>query len=393
MGLFADTVEDQREGHQHHWLQRHWLPHDQSQDGSRNDRPLPVPPPPVVECAACRAEFQNDGLLRRHIAAVHGPRFIYVLLDDRVAQHIEVLASRPDSLKIVVEHEPIDAILFVGSRPTRLNLSSGVNDLLPHLPNGFLGTVDIRFAINGVEHTYQIAIGEFPLFRIDSLSELVARLQIDLARGECPDWNRYRSDSEALSPNVFEKRFLDGFEEYSLGFDMEKRGRRDHFASHLESALSLLEPFGTGMAITAKRVLGVRLNCFSVLRQCKPSSRFHLARLFFLGDSEASEKLSHFSVTEPNTADAVYCDGLTERFLAILKAFYSKDFHNVIGPCQQLRHEPAAQDRNNSDKLDLLMARASQLSGDRDAARLYYNRVQDHPDFAKEAAAYISKPH
>ena len=39
------------------------------------------------------------------------------------------------------------------------------------------------------------------------------------------------------------------------------------------------------------------------------------------------------------------------------------------------------------------MARASQLSGDRDAARLYYNRVQDHPDFAKEAAAYISKPH
>jgi hypothetical protein len=80
---------------------------------------------------------------------------------------------------------------------------------------------------------------------------------------------------------------------------------------------------------------------------------------------------------------------LTERLLAILKAFYSKDFQNVIAPCQQLRLEPAAKDRNNADKLDLVMARASHAIGDRDAARLYYTRVQDHPLFAQEAATYI----
>jgi hypothetical protein len=315
------------------------------------------------------------------------------LLDDRVAKCIEVLARRPDFLRIVVGHEPMSARLSVGSNNTTLNLRVGENDLLPQLPNGFLGTVQISFAIDGVGHDYQFAIGDTPSFRIDALAALVARLQMDLDKGDRPDWDRYRADGEALSPNTFEQRFLDGFLEYSLGFDMEKRGRWDHSAPHLESALHLLDPFGTRLAITAKRVLGIRLNCFSVLRRCEPTSRFHLARMFFLGNSEAGEKAPHSAVTEANPAEAVYCDGLTERLLAILKAFYSKDFHNVLGPCQQLRHEPAAQDRNNSDKLDLMMARASHLIGDRDGARLYYSRVQDHPDFEQEAAAYIRNPH
>jgi hypothetical protein len=388
MGLFSDYVEQAREGRPHHWLWRDPVPHVES-----NDRPLPASPPRVFKCAACRAEFTNNGQLRRHIAATHGRRFTYVLLDDRVAQRIELIDRRPDILKIVVGHEPIRAELTVGfSKTTTLTLSLGENDLLPHLPQGFIGTLHISFAIDGVGHDYHFAIGETPSFRTDALSETISRLQIDLDRGDTPDWSRYKADGEALSPNRFEKRFLDGFLEYSLGFDMEKRGRWDHSASHLETALHLLEPFGTRMAVTAKRVLGVRLNCFSILRRCEPTSRFHLARLFFLDNSSAADNLSQAGVAIPTTENAVYCDGLTERLLAILKAFYARDLHNVIVPCQQLRHEPAAQDRNNSDKLDVMMARASHLGGDRAAARLYYSRVQDHPNFAQEAATYIRNP-
>jgi len=269
-----------------------------------------------------------------------------------------------------------------------MTLGLGENDLLPHLPNGIEGEVHIRFVVDGVGHDYNFAIGETPSFRIEDISEPVARLQMALDRGDSPDWNRYKADAEALSPNLFEKRFLDGFLEYSLGFDMEKRGRWDNSAPHLESALHLLDPFGTMMAVTAKRVLGVRMNCFSVLHRCEPSSRFHFARLFFLSP-EADPKPLDVPAAEALTADAVYCDGLTERLLAILKAFYSKDFQNVIAPCQHLRLEPASKDQNNADKLDLVMARASHAIGDRDAARLYYTRVQDHPLFAQEAATYI----
>lgn len=347
-----------------------------------------MPLPRVFACTACRAELENEGLLRQHIAAVHGPRFTYVVLNDRVAQRIEVLAGRPDCLKVVVGHEPIPAKMTVGCGSTTMTLGLGENDLLPHLPNAFVGEVHIRFVVDGVGHDYHFAIGETPSFRIEDISEPVARLQTAMDRGDSPDWNRYKADAEALSPNTFEKRFLDGFLEYSLGFDMEKRGLWNNSAPRLESALHLLDPFGTRMAVTAKRVLGVRMNCFSVLRRCEPSSRFHLARLFFLGP-EADPKLLEVPAAEALTADAVYCDGLTERLLAILKAFYSKDFQNVIAPCQQLRLEPAARDRNNADKLDLVMARASHAIGDRDTARLYYTRVQDHPLFSHEAATYI----
>jgi hypothetical protein len=387
MGLIADYVEQARDGRPHHWFWR-----DQPQPDGIGDRSLLVPLPRKFVCSACRAELEEEGLLRRHVAAVHGPRFTYVVLNERVAQHIEVLASRPDCLKVVVGHEPIPAQMTVASGTTTLTLDVGENDLLPHLPHGFVGEVHIRLVVDGVAHDYDFAIGDTPSFRIEDISKPVAQLQMALDRGDSPDWNRYKDDAESLSPNTFEKRFLDGFLEYSLGFDMEKRGRWDHSAPHLESALHLLDPFGTRMAVTAKRVLGVRMNCFSVLRRCEPSSRFHLARLFFLGP-EADPKLLDAPAAEALTADAVYCDGLTERLLAILKAFYAKDFQHVIAPCQQLRLEPAAKDRNNADKLDLVMARASHLIGDRDAARLYYTRVQDHPLFAQEAATYIRNGH
>jgi hypothetical protein len=388
MGLISDNLEQANEA----FANRGWS-FDRPREYPPHDGLTAVRPFRVFECTACHAAFDNEGLLRNHIASTHGARFTYVLLNDRISQRIEVLSQRPDVLSVVVGREPIRVHLNVGTDPVTIQLSPGVNDLLTLVPEKFTGTLKIAFSIDGIRHEYHLAIGETPVFRIAELTALAQRLQLDLDIGRNPDWNGFQADLESLSASLFERRFLDGFLEYSLGFDMEKKGRWEHSASHLETALHLLEPFCTRMAVTAKRVLGVRLNCFSALRRCEPTSRFHLARLFFLDNLDAGDNLSQAGVGMSTTEDAVYCDGLTERLLAILKAFYARDLHNVIGPCQQLRHEPAAQDRNNSDKLDLLMARASHLAGDRDAARLYYSRVQDHPDFAQEAAAYIRNPH
>lgn len=343
----------------------------------------------VFECTACGAVLGSETQLRRHIATTHGLRFTYLLVDGRVAQQIEVLERRPEALTAIVGHGPVPARVTVGPRVLPAHLQTGENNLLPSIPPDFSGTVHVTLDIDGIAREYHIAIGDAPEFRSAALIPLASRLQEDLDQGRTPDWLGYQSYTEALSINDFEKRFIDGFYEYSLGFDMEKRGRWTHSASHLERALHLLAPFSIPMAITAKRILGVRLNCFSVLRRCEPPSRFHLARQFFLDRIDSLEMRGESEAGGQTSIGTVYCDGFTERLLAMLKAFFARDFHNVLGPCEQLRLEPAAEDRNNADKLALLAARTCKLQGDRDAARRYYARIQDNPDFGREAVDYI----
>ncbi len=84
----------------------------------------------------------------------------------------------------------------------------------------------------------------------------------------------------------------------------------------------------------------------------------------------------------------VYCDGFTERLLAIVNAFYRRDTTNVIVPCEQLMNEPAlTRDYNHQVKLRLVLARIALVTGDSQRANREYTKLIDDETFGEEAKA------
>jgi hypothetical protein len=210
-----------------------------------------------------------------------------------------------------------------------------------------------------------------------------------LERGSDPDWGAYQRRQQELSRNDLEKSYLNGFFEYSLGFDMEKQSRWRESGAHLETAMHLLRPYGTPLARTARRVLAIRMNCFAPLAHCHPTSVFYRARTFFV---DGLLELPRDGVpSRPCTDDCVYVDGFTERLLVALKAYYARDFTNVFEPLNNLADHPLAEDRNNEDKLLLLKARSARLRDDQQQARDAYERLRYHPMFGQEATHFLEK--
>ena len=384
MGLFSDYIET---------AQERWIEQSIKDQWATFVNTLPthsIPPSPQYVCPLCHSSFSDDAILQDHVADKHGKFVAYIILDSRVVTPLEATPTRPQQLMLVCRGGNTRVDLTVGRDSTTFLVDEGTTSLLDHVPLDFAGLIHIETRNPGGARSYSITIGEAPKIRYAEIRNLAASLQASLDSGIEPDWNGYtKLVQQKYLHNPYEKNFLDAFFDYSLGFWMERNGDTTHSASHLERALAQLEPYRQQpMALTASRILGTRLNCFSTLRAVPRDSRFYFAKLFFIDSALSLPATLDQKSQEPNMLESVYCDGFTERFLVILKSFYAKDFRNVIRPCQQLKAE-AADDRNNNDKIDLVLARACRLNDDHSIASKHYRALQDHPDYHDEATAFL----
>lgn len=377
MGLLSDTLEDNRERFGHIEMGEYV--------------PIELPPalPPKVACPICDQTFGSELGMQNHIAREHAQSHVYVKTDDRIVRSTEVFPGRPALCQLILLGiDAVEVTLTADSRSAHFHANSGTY-LLERLPDDFSGEVKLRVQHGRASKQFLMYFGTSPPFDQPRLDKEVVHLQKLLERGDDPNWSAYQQQQQRICRNDLEKSYLDGFLEYSLGFHMEKRARWQESSPHLEAAMHLLRPYGTPLARTARRVLAIRMNCFTPLSRCHPSSVFYRAKTFFV---DGLLKLPHGSEPGRSTADeCVYVDGFTEQLLVTLKSFYARDLTNVFEPLKSLAGHPLAEDRNNEDKLFLLTARAARLSGDQKQACQAYERLRYHPMFDKEAKDFLER--
>jgi hypothetical protein len=384
MGIFSDNIETAWEN----WEQAGQLlePH----GGFSLEQPRVKSPPPTFTCGACGERISTESAYRRHIATQHASEFMYVAIGGRVAQPLEFPRVRPNELRAVIMRPCVDLSITTGGRVRRSTLAAGEHDLLRFLPSSFRGLVTLCFRYGERDKRYDLAIHEAPVFRRMLFDPEIERLQYSLDTGIEPNWRDYEAVKNDPALNPFETRYLDGFYDYTIGFKAELKGNYRDAQSQLERSLQLLAPYDTGMAITAKRILGLRFNRFHLLDDATASSQFDLPRQFFSLGNMAVSKGSSSAHRNVRTSPAVYCDGLTGRLLAIIKAFYARDTANVVGPCEQLLNEPAvSRDYNQQVKLRLVLARTAVQMRDRGRMLREYAELTEDETFGAEARSAV----
>ena len=173
---------------------------------------------------------------------------------------------------------------------------------------------------------------------------------------------------------------------YRLAISCGKEGR-----NHIEESFSHLSPFGTPFAITACRVLALRMNCFKLFRKCGATSRFNVVNLFFNNQDAKFDISNNFTGKKwENQEYGVYIDNYTEIFLGALNAYYGNDYGVLDELCLKLNESLNDADRNNRDKLTLLQARIAYKKKDELTFQRLYELLLNHPDFGIEAKEMLS---
>jgi len=358
MGLLSDTLEDNRER--------------SGQIEMREHAPIELPPapPPKVCCPVCDRDFGSDLALRNHITSDHAREHVYIKANGRIIRRTEVFREEVRQCELIpLGLNGLAVTIQVGAHCRRLTIDAKT-ELLAYLPSDYKGEVHVTATHGNVDQHFLMYFGTEPPFDTRLLNSEVIELQRCLERGSEPDWNAFQQRQHAIARNELEKKYLDGFLEYSLGFHLDKQERWRESGEHLETAMQLLHPYSTELARTARRVLAIRMNCFSPLERCKHGSVFYPARAFFVDAAlELPESVGSDSATGD---DCVYVDGFTDLLLVALKAFYARDARTLEGTLTAMAKHPLAEDANNEDKLLLLRGRAARIRGDRTEAQRIY---------------------
>ncbi len=374
MGLLSDTLEDNRErSGQTEMLER--LPIE-----------LPPAPPPKVCCPVCDRDFGSDLALNNHIAEEHGRQHLYIKANGRIVRRTQVFNEAVNKCQLILLGLGTLAVTIQAGGSRKRLIIDGNAELLDHLPADYKGEVRVTATHGKVVHRFLMYFGTEPPFDTRVLNREVISLQRSLERGSEPDWSGFQHQQDAIARNELEKMYLDGFLEYSLGFHLDKQGRWKESGEHLETAMQLLQPYTTVLARTAKRVLAIRMNCFSPLERCGRGSVFYPARSFFV--DRVMEYPESFTDDSARGEDVVYVDGFTELLLVAIKAFYSRDIRTLTGILLALQEHPLAEDANNEHKLLLVKGRTARIQGDRTETQRTYQRLLYHPLFGREAEEF-----
>ncbi len=341
------------------------------------------------DCPLCFDRFLSIEELNQHLAERHTSTHVYMRSDSRIIRDLEFFDEKPQELTVILRGANAarvvvrygEAQIFEASFSGEIILSSALALVES-------GQITVRIIPEGGEpREFVLFIGEFPVLQhADIDRQAFSLLFHQLNKNAAPLWDDYCVPLLSGIGRELDRRYASGLFEYALGFYLRQQGHESK--THFEDALGLLQPFNTPFSQTAKRVLAFRMNCFGLLRDCSPASRFGIANLFF---NQPSSRFTHGIVAAKwGTSEyGVYINHFTEGFLDALNSYYADDYTILEELMKKLDQELDVRDRNDYDKLILLRARAAHKKMDNSAAARFYGELMNHPVFEHEAKEFL----
>lgn len=379
MGIFLDTIEDrdERYGQFIDVVSRvQWT----GPGGIEPTYPL------LIECPICGDLKLSKEDLDQHIVANHANKHVYVRANNNIVRGLVYSKEPLEILQVVllgINHARL-TIEKTGFPPETIEISEGISSI-PNIKDFVSGEIHLRIEYENESREFTILLGTMPEFNNDSVDQNALKyLFIPLNNYQVPSFGDFSDLYPMFSKNYIEFRYAQGFHDYALGFYMVQKDKVGKV--HLESALNLLAPFKTKAAVTAQRVLALRMNFFKLILSCGPSSRFSVAKLFF--NQPKGESGKEIELTSPKWSPqeyGIYIDKFTELFLDALNTYYNGDYRMLDELCQQIEILLPEIDRNNRDKLTLLYARTAKKRNDEINYKRFYQMLLYHPDFGEEA--------
>lgn len=376
MGILSDTLEDNKE---------------RAGQLLQSIAPLPIPSwvaqsPKLEKCSLCGRRLPADDIAAHMYS--HAGVSSYVLANNQIVRDVAYMDKCLESLDIcTLGQEPAEVevsvsgdIYWVGDVKGQYSFG----DQFRKLTDGELVVRIVDF--NG-KRLHRLYIGSPPVLRCPEIDRFAFEyLFRPLDRGCDPEYDRYMSRVAELDPTPPEELYRNALYDFATGYrlvqcDKSQRG-------HLESALYGLSRFKTKFAVTGKRILALRMNCFGLLSDCEPTSRFFLASLLFGQPFYSREEV--YSATILDSEYGVYIDAITEKLLDAVSAYYAEDTAIFQRMLKDLWEIVPGYDTNSHVKILLLTARHWRRAGDTNEARANYAKLINDPDFGREAQGFLS---
>ena len=322
----------------------------------------------------------------------HGNVHVYVRTDNCVIRNIGCLEKIPKIFRVIllgVDNAKL-TLNIAGQEPLEEDFSQEFS-IIPHLKDFVSGEIHITIKLsNGLDYGFHIAIAKIPELNTEPIDTAALKyLFLPLNQNTEPIWSEFSDRFLVPGLNIMDSQYACGLHDYALGFQMISCGKEGR--NHIEESFSHLSPFGTPFAITACRVLALRMNCFKLFRKCGATSRFNVVNLFFNNQDAKFDISNNFTGKKwENQEYGVYIDNYTEIFLGALNAYYGNDYGVLDELCLKLNESLNDADRNNRDKLTLLQARIAYKKKDELTFQRLYELLLNHPDFGIEAKEMLS---
>lgn len=379
MGIISDYLEQTREK-----LGRFV---DVSKFGSISTIPVSTghDTPVLYECPLC-GEVLPSNDQHKHMHDKHGNQHAYLRVNNKIINDYVFLEGTIKSMEaVVLGDRTASVIIRINNHPPVEIDISGTVSLTKHFSKFTDGEINVIMKISSIQKEYILYVNKLPSFNNKPIDQAALKyLFIPLSKREKPDYGSFTPTFSNPTYSVLENRYASGLHDYALAFQMvqEKEEAKEHF----ESALGCLRNFRTNFAITARRILALRMNCFSLLKDCDIRSRFYAANCFFnKHDSRFHIENKTGNIIQHDSEYGVYIDEFTEQFLECLEAFYTDDFVILDGLYTALQGIVSDKEKNNQDKLLLLSARTAYKEGNKVKKENYYRQLLGHPQFETEA--------
>jgi hypothetical protein len=342
---------------------------------------------PVLFCDVCRAIVYSREGLEDHVRRFHWRQHVYLRVNGSIVRDDLWIEKNIESCELVLLGiDSAEVTVCTGSEKYKGIFRNGKR-FESLFPSDFEGEAVFEISVPGglgrLIHLYCRRLPEFDQALLDRLiGKFQKEFDSTLKRPDLSDWRA------ATTPDIgkMERRYVDGFFEYTLGSYLEITAGSREAKSHLEDAFGLLFPFKTPLALRAKWILSFKMNAFGVLAGCPDGSVFQMAYAFFIN--------RHAYQWEPKSPPAkkgsydLYIDGFSSEYLAALAAYFEDDDNLIDRRLGALSAHPLFADRNNEDKYHLLAARVAARRGRIDEARQQYEILRFHPLFGKEAEEF-----
>jgi hypothetical protein len=378
VGIFADTYEDTSEhlGQVYEQTPKGFIRIVHSLASSRSV--------PVTMCPVCGREIRET-LVNQHVRDDHAGNHLYMRINGSVIPPDVHLGITPERIEVVcLGWKAVEATVSIDNTPQGqpLKIAEGITDLTSRI--GTIQNVELLFGYrsDNKQWTYTIYVGKQPSFNGSGIDTLAYQMLFKpLHEGTSPDYNRFQRYS--APGNELERKYMNGLCDYALAQELSLEGKPSK--QFLERSFSLLESFVTPFAITARSALAFRMNLFSFLKQCLPTSHFYPANQFF---NQAKGKLKGKGKVDREYG--VFIDHFTVAFLETLTALEKRNYEFVQLKTGELERMVDRLSQNDVDKLSLLRARTAVQLKDVGRARSEYVSLKDNVQFGQEARKYLN---